>query len=167
MNSLRLREMKCCSTRALSPVGILDIRASCRAEVLSTGTWLIQRCSVLLLQLHAVVENPGNTVIFTVLGPSTVTLTVSWSTLIYKTFDLHLLEGVPFTFLALYYLPTKLLILVFFSLHVLWLAQLENCLHSITNESRGKEWEHFENGSSAETKTLPRFCFETDWALQL
>lgn len=92
-----------------------------------------------MLQLHAVVENPGNTVIVTVLGPSTVTLTVSWSTLIYKTFDLHLLEGVPFTFLALYYLPTKLLILVFFSLHVLWLAQLENCLHSITNESRGKE----------------------------
>lgn len=108
MNSLRSREIKCCSTRALGPMGIPDIRASCRAEVPSAGTSLIQRYSLLLLQLCAILENPGNAVIVTVLGLSTVTLAVLWSILIYKTFDFHLLEGVPFTFLALY-LPTKLL----------------------------------------------------------
>lgn len=102
----RSREMECCSTRALGPVGIPDIRVSCRVEVLLAGTSLIQRYS-LLLQLHAVPpENPGNAVIVTVLG----LCTVSWSTLIYKTFDFHLLEGVPFTFLVLYYLLTKLLV---------------------------------------------------------
>lgn len=103
--------MECCSTSALVPVGIPDIRASCRVEALLAGTSLIQRYSLLLLQLHAVPpENPGNTVIVTVLG----LCTVSWGMLICKTFDFHLLEGVPFTFLALYYLPTKLLILGFF-----------------------------------------------------
>lgn len=61
MNSLRSREIKCCGTRALGPVGIPGIRASCRAEVLSVGTSLIQRYPLLLLQLCAVLDNPGNT----------------------------------------------------------------------------------------------------------